>query len=186
MTNHPGFEPTEADGAADNPPPQEPSLPQAPPVPADYGYGQYPEQSVPTGMYFDPQSGLLLPNGTTLANPVRRIGAWLLAIPLWIITLGIGYIIWGLILWGRGQTPALRVLGMQVWRPDDGRPATFWWMALREIIGRIGDGILSIITELTSLILMIAGRERKTIHDYVAGTVVLYDPDHVLYGNRNG
>lgn len=136
-------------------------------------------------MYVDQQSGLLLPNGTTLANPGRRIGAWFLAIPLWIVTLGIGHIVWGLILWGRGQTPALKLLGMQVWRPDERRPATFWWMALREVIGRIADGILSILTELTSFILMLAGRERRTIHDYVAGTVVLYDPDNVLRGDQN-
>ena len=29
------------------------------------------------------------------------------AIPLAIVTLGIGYVIWGLIVWGNGQTPAL-------------------------------------------------------------------------------
>jgi uncharacterized RDD family membrane protein YckC len=27
---------------------------------------------------------------------------------------------------------------------------------------------------------MVAGRERKAIHDYIAGTVVLHDPDKVL------
>src|SRR5690348_6750408 len=89
-------------------------LPQAPPVPDGYGYGQHPQGAVPAGMYYDQESGLLLPNGTELASVGRRIGAFFLAIPLWIITLGIGYIIWGLILWGRGQTPALSVLGMRV------------------------------------------------------------------------
>lgn len=184
MTDHPGSDAPEADAAAD-PPPQERSLPQAPPVPTGFGYSQHPEQDIPAGMYVDQQSGLLLPNGTTLANPARRIGAWFLAIPLSIVTLGIGYTVWGLILWGRGQTPALKLLGMRVWRPDDRRPATFWWMALREVIGRIADGILSIVTEVTSLILMLVGKERRTIHDYVAGTVVLYDPDNVLQGDQN-
>jgi uncharacterized RDD family membrane protein YckC len=155
-------------------------LPQAPPVPADYGYGQYAGQPVPAGMYLDQQSGLMLPQGTQLANPGRRIGAFFLAIPLIIITLGIGYIIWGLIAWGNGQTPTLQVLGMRCFRPETNRVAGFWWMALRETIGRIADSILGIFTEATSFILMLTRHDRKTIHDLVAGTVVLRDPNKVL------
>jgi uncharacterized RDD family membrane protein YckC len=55
-------------------------------------------------------------------------------------------------------------------------------MALREIIGRIAEGILSLITALISLILMITGKERKSLHDHIAGTVVLRDPNQVLAG----
>jgi uncharacterized RDD family membrane protein YckC len=157
-----------------------PGFPQAPPVPPGYGYGQPGGQLVPAGMYLDQQSGLVLPQGTVLANSGRRIGAFFLAIPLAIITLGIGYLVWGLIVWGNGQTPALQVLGMRVWRPEENRVAGFWWMALREIVGRICDGILSIITELTSLIFMLSRPDRKTLHDLVAGTVVLHDPNKVL------
>ena len=40
----------------------------APPVPAGYGYGQYPAAAVPQGMYFDQESGLMLPDGTQLAS----------------------------------------------------------------------------------------------------------------------
>jgi len=171
----PGYTPPPTSYA---PPPQFP--PPAPPVPSAYGYGQVAPGAAPPGMYYDARSGLTLPNGTELASTGRRIGAFFLAIPLEIITLFIGYWIWGLILWGRGQTPALKVLNMQVWRPDDQKPATFGWMALREIIGRLVDGILSIFTLLTSFILMCVGKERKTLHDLVAGTVVLYDPNGVL------
>lgn len=154
-------------------------FPAAPPVQPQYGYGQV---SAPAGMYVDAASGLALPNGTQLAPVGRRIGAWFLSIVLAIVTLGIGYLIWGLILWGKGQTPALKVLGMRVWRPDDQKPASFGYMALREIIGRIVDGILSIITGLISFIMMITGKERRTLHDLVAGTVVLYDPNKVIPG----
>ena len=149
-------------------------------MPAGYGYGQYPAVAVPHGMYVDQMSGLLLPDGTELASVGRRIGAYFLAIPLWIVTLGIGYIIWGLIAWGNGQTPALQVLGMRCWRPETNRVAGFWWMALREIPGRIIDGILSFITLITSFVLMVAGKERKALHDWIAGTVVLHDPNKVL------
>lgn len=159
---------------------QDQPLPSAPPVPAGYGYGQYEGIPVPQGMYIDESSGLLLPEGTTLAGHGRRIGAFFLAIPLSIVTLGIGYIIWGIIAWTKGTTPALQVLGMRCWRPEDNRVPGFWWMVLREIIGRLCDGILSVITELTSFIMFLASRERKALHDYVAGTVVLHDPNKVL------
>jgi uncharacterized RDD family membrane protein YckC len=152
----------------------------APPVPAGYGYNQVQPGAVPPGMFFDQESGLMLPQGTELASVGRRVGAWFLAFPLAVITLGIGYVIWGLIVWGNGQTPALQVLGMRVWRPEDNRVAGFWWMALREIAGRIVEGILSIITLITSFVLMVATREHKALHDFIAGTVVLHDPNKVL------
>jgi uncharacterized RDD family membrane protein YckC len=170
---NPQFRPPAWQGQQDTP---SPGLPQAPPVAADFGYGQ----PVPPGMYLDQESGLALPQGTQLASPGRRIGAFFLAIPLVIVTLGIGYIVWGLIAWGNGQTPALQVLGMRCYRPETNRVAGFWWMALREVIGRIADGILSIITGLVSFILMLSTRERRTLHDMVAGTVVLHDPNKVL------
>jgi uncharacterized RDD family membrane protein YckC len=167
------------------PPPQAdmesaPGIPAAPPIPAGYGYGQYADDAVPQGMYLDQQSGLVLPEGVQLASTGRRIGAFFLAIPLWIVTLGIGYVIWGLIIWGRGQTPALQVLGMRCWRPETKRVAGWWWMALREIVGYIVESVLGIITQLLSFILMMTGRERKSLHDMIAGTVVLRDPNKVL------
>ena len=53
-------------------------------------------------------------------------------------------------------------------------------MALREIVGRIVDTIFGFITEITSFVLFVAGKEHKALHDYIAGTVVLHDPDKVL------
>ena len=53
-------------------------------------------------------------------------------------------------------------------------------MALREIAGRFVEGILGIFTEAASFIMMCTGKERKAIHDWIAGTVVLHDPDKVL------
>jgi hypothetical protein len=43
--------------------------------------------------------------------------------------------------------------------------------------------ILGFIIGLISFILMLTRPDRKTIHDLVAGTVVLYDPDNVLAGS---
>jgi uncharacterized RDD family membrane protein YckC len=152
----------------------------AAPAAAGYAYGQPGTATVPAGMYVDQLSGLVLPDGVQLASSGRRIGAFFLAIPLAIVTLGIGYAIWGLIVWGSGQTPALQVLGMRCWRPETGRVAGWGWMALRETVGRIVENILSIFTAVLSLVLMLSSKDRKTLHDMVAGTVVLYDPDKVL------
>lgn len=147
--------------------PPAPSAPQGAPV-------------GPGGMILDQASGLYLPPGVQLAPVGRRIGAYFLAIPLVIVTLGIGYVIWGLVLWGKGTTPALKVLGMKCWDVNEGRVPGFGKMALREIIGRIVDGILSIITALISFILFVTGVKRQSLHDMVASTTVVYDPNKVL------
>jgi uncharacterized RDD family membrane protein YckC len=165
------------------------SRPSSPPPPAGYpapappasgyAYGQPAAGVVAAGMYYDQVSGLTLPEGVQLASSGRRIGAYFLAIPLAIVTLGIGYAIWGLIVWGNGQTPALQVLGMRCWRPETRQVPTWGIMALREIIGRIVDGILGI-TLLVSFILMLTRQDRRCLHDLVAGTIVVHDPNKVL------
>lgn len=155
----------------------QPYQPAPPPMPG-YGYGE--SGNVPAGMWFDPESGLTLPNGVQLASRGRRIGAFFLAIPLQVVTLIIGYWIWGLILWGRGTSPALKVLGMKVWKVERNEKATFGTMALRDIVGQIVTVILGFITELISFIMFLAGRQRKTLADTVASTVVVHDPNNVL------
>ena len=167
------------EGAAPPPPPDAPP-PPPPNAPPPYAPPAPLPQYAGGDTHIDPQSGLALPGGLVLASHGRRIGAFFLAIPLTIVTLGIGYVIWGLILWPRGQTPTYQILGMRCWRPETREVPGFWWMALREIVGRLVDGILSFITELVSFILFLTTSERKSLHDYVAGTVVLYDPGNTL------
>lgn len=163
-------------GPQDAPPFQ--GMPMAPPVTAGYGYGSLPP--VPQGMYFDPTSELTLPVGVELASVGRRIGAYFLSILLAVVTLGIGYVIWGLVVWGKGTSPALQVLGMRAWRPTENRPATWGTMALRDIIGGIAQGIVGAITMLVSFILFLTNKQHKSIPDMVASTVIVYDPNKVL------
>ncbi|MGH9060746.1 MAG: RDD family protein, partial [Acidimicrobiales bacterium] len=153
-----------------------------PPPPSGWGAAAPTVPGAAAGLYRDQASGLMLPNGTQLAGVGRRIGAFFLAIPLAIVTLGIGYLVWGLIVWGRGQTPALQVLGMRCYRPETGRVANWGWMALREVIGRLVDGILSLITQVVSFVLFAARGDHRSLHDLIAGTVVLHDPNKVLAG----
>src|SRR3954462_7903867 len=151
------------------PPPGYPSAPQggyqsAPPA----GYGGY------------GPPGLNLPPGVELASVGRRIGAYFLAIPLLIVTLVIGYLIWGLVSWGKGTSPALKVLKCKVVDVNTGQVVGFGTMALRDILGRIVDGILSIITGLISFIMFVSGEKHQLLHDKVASTTVVYDPNGVL------
>jgi len=137
-------------------------------------------QPVGAGFHFDQASGLVLPDGVELASHGRRIGAYFLAIPLMLVTLVIGYLIWGLIAWGKGTSPALQVLGMKVYRPDQRQTATFGPMALRNIVGGIAQGILSVITLLVSFILFLTRPDRRSLPDLIASTVVVHDPNKVL------
>ncbi|WP_194895107.1 RDD family protein [Catenulispora pinisilvae] len=155
-------------------------MPQAPPVPAGYGYGAPQQMNVPPGMYYDPASELILPQGVQLASVGRRIGAYFLSLLLLVVTLGIGYLIWGLISWSKGRGPTQQVLGMRCWTPANGRVATWGTMALRDIVGGLAQGILGAITGLISFILFLSNKQHKSLMDMVGSTVVLYDPNKVL------
>ncbi len=149
-----------------------------PPLP--YGE-QYNEPTPPAvGTYFDGATGLTLPIGTTLATNGRRIGAFFLAIPLAIVTLVIGYWIWGLIAWTKGTSPALMALQMKVYNPENGEVADFKRMSLRNVVGTIAQYILFFIPALVSFVLFLSTDKRKALHDYAGSTVVLFDPNKVL------
>jgi uncharacterized RDD family membrane protein YckC len=174
----PGFPPP------DSPPPapgygSAAGFPPAPTPQPGYGYGAPSPTPAPPGMVADPNSGLFIPQGTELASVGRRIGAFFLSGVLLIVTLIIGYVIWGLIAWGKGTTPAMQVLGMRAWKPQGNRIATFGDMALREVVGRF---LLDLVpfAQLVSFILFLASGKRQALHDLVAGTVVLYDPNKVI------
>lgn len=136
--------------------------------------------SAPPGYYPDPASGLTMPNGTELASVGRRIGGYFMELLLFIVTLAIGYIVWSLIVWARGQTPGKQVLHMRCLRTEDGRVAHWGWMCLRQVVGGFVEGLFAGIVFLVSSIMMITSAQRRAIHDHIAGTIVLYDPNDVL------
>ncbi len=71
-----------------------------------------------------------------LANQTRRLAGAVLELVLFVLTLGLGWVIWYLFSARRGQSPAKRLLGMQVIR-DDGQPATLGWMLIRDLAVRL-------------------------------------------------
>jgi uncharacterized RDD family membrane protein YckC len=57
------------------------------------------------------------------ATPQHRLGAVVLDSVFCALTFYIGYIVWALIVWGQGQTPAKQILKMRVYSIDTGKPA---------------------------------------------------------------
>ena len=74
------------------------------------------------------------------AQPMRyasfqhRLGAYALDAVLAVLTLGIGWLIWSLIVWGEGQTPAKKILRIRVRHFETGSVATWGQMAVREFL----------------------------------------------------
>lgn len=141
------------------------------------GYGQFAAPPVPAGMYFDPNSGVVLPEGVQLASRGRLTASFCLAISLFAVTLGVGYIIWAVVTWGHGRTPAQQLLRLRCWLPETGRVAGREDMAVRQVLGLAFAGQLVI-----GVWLVLFTRAHMSLGDFLAGTVVLHDPDRVLPG----
>ncbi len=99
-----------------------------------------------------------------LASPGRRLGAYVIdsVLPLFLLIFGIagiaigkgaslyttgamilwiGYAVWSLVLFFKGTTPGKRLLHMYVIR-EDGKPAGFFVMLIREAIGKYLSGLV--------------------------------------------
>jgi RDD family len=71
------------------------------------------------------------PVGICLASPGRRLGSHFLAYLLFVVTLGIGYVVWALIVWRNGTTPPKQLLKMRVIKIAQDETAGWWRMLLR-------------------------------------------------------
>ncbi len=124
-----------------------------------------------------------LPRGIMLSSAGRRLGGYLLDGLLIVCTLVIGWIIWTLIVWAQGQTPAKQILGMRVVRLDTRAHAGWGRMFLRDFIGKL-------LVSLTFGLFFIGGviadcwllwdKDKQELWDKIAGTVVVNDPDKLL------
>lgn len=138
------------------------------------GYEGFSPPPVPPGMYFDRESWMILPQGIRPARKGRVAASYALAVGLFIITLGVGYLVWGIVLWGRGQTPSQRILGLRCWLPQAGRVAGRKNMAVRQVTGLLNGELL------IGPILWLASSSLNSLGDFFAGTAVVHDPGHVL------
>ena len=112
-----------------------------------------------------------------LASPWTRLGAALLNAVLCVVTLGIGYLIWTLVLWNQGTNPGKKMLGLRIVKADTGRVCTFGDMFVRNFV--MGSLVLSVIGTFTLGIaylvdaLMIFGGRRQRLIDKMSGTLVV-------------
>jgi uncharacterized RDD family membrane protein YckC len=76
----------------------------------------------------------------------HRLGAYALDAVLAVLTLGIGWLIWSLVVWGEGQTPAKKILKIRVRHFETGSVVTWGHMAIREFLVPLTVGIAANLT----------------------------------------
>ncbi len=103
-----------------------------------------------------------------MASRVSRLGAWIVNGLLFLLTLGIGWIIWWFVVAPRGQNPGKAVVGLRVIRAD-GRAAYTGWMFVRGLLAFV----CSIIPFYLDNLWLLWDRDAQTLHDKLAGTVVV-------------
>ena len=77
-----------------------------------------------------------LPLGIRLSSPARRIAEPVVELLFLVVTLYVGWLIWELVVFARGQTPAKQLLGMRVVSLETSRAAGWGTMLLRELVGK--------------------------------------------------
>jgi uncharacterized RDD family membrane protein YckC len=121
-----------------------------------------------------------LPPGVHLSSPARRFGGHLLEILLVVVTLGIGWIIWSLIIYGHGQTPAKQVLGMRVVELRRGRKESWGTMFVREWIAKPIIWVLAWFTLGIVYFWLIWDSRNQELWDKIVGSIVVNDPHRQL------
>jgi uncharacterized RDD family membrane protein YckC len=116
--------------------------------------------------------------GMLLVPPASRLSALLLDVALVVVTLGAGWLVWSLVVWHRGQTPAKQLLGHIVADATTGEPVSWGRMALRELVVRALLGaVLGLVTASVYLLAdaaLVFSTGHRTLHDHLAGSVVRY------------
>ena len=121
-----------------------------------------------------------LPNGVQIASPGRRFGGYVLEGVLIVFTLSIGWFIWSLVVFGRGQTPAKQVLGMRCVKLQTSQSASWGTMFLRELIAKPIVGLLSWVTLGIANFWLLWDKNTQELWDKMVGTIVVNDPHKVL------
>ena len=96
------------------------------------------------------------------------------------VTLGIGWIIWSLVVWGQGQTPGKKILKIRVYAADNQRQATWGHMAVREFLIMLAIGIAAGLLNLITFfvlgsIVLVAWYVMEIVWYYTKGQRTLRD-----------
>ncbi|MFM9083390.1 MAG: RDD family protein [Actinomycetota bacterium] len=131
-------------------------------------FGTDPFESSPGG--FPPP---VRPSTVTPCGNGVRLGASLLDLLLFIVTCGIGWLVWWVVLWQQSTTPGKKMLGLRIVDLNTGAPATMQQMLLRELVGTILDIVTSGLVTLVSAVLVLVTPTRQAVWDYLARTTVV-------------
>ena len=120
-----------------------------------------------------------------------RFGAFALDILLAIVTCGIGWLIWSIVLWQQSTSPAKKMLGLRVVDSATGAPAVMQQMLVRELGGKLGlaialnllspavglDNVIGLgnLVFLASAVMVLATPARQAIWDLIAKTTVVHE-----------
>ena len=113
------------------------------------------------------------PGGVTPCGNGQRLGASLLDGLLFVVTLGIGWLIWDIVLFSQSTSPAKKMLGLRIVDINTAAPATMQQMLLREVLGKFILGSVTGITGLVSIVLILVTPSRQGVWDYIARTTVV-------------
>ena len=151
-----------------------------PPVP--------PPPTGPTSEEFESDLSIEQPElSRMLASRGQRFGALFLELLLAVVTLIVGWLIWSLIVYARGQSPAKQVLKMRVVRLESRKAADWRWMALRDLVLKAavifflsGVFLLGIVWVIVNGIVLLNNDHNQTVWDKMLKTVVISDPHNLF------
>jgi hypothetical protein len=110
----------------------------------------------------------------------HRLGAYALDWGLALLTLGIGWLIWSMIVWPEGQTPAKKILKLRTINVGTKQPATWGHMSIREFlipftvfIAASATGALAWAAWITVEICFYFLKGKRTLRDYWVKTVIV-------------
>ncbi len=127
-----------------------------------------------------------LPAPVRLSSAWRRLGGHLLDGLLILLTLLIGWLVWSIIVWGRGQTPAKQLLGMRVLSRETLTSARRGRMFAREIPCKWIIELFASITIVGFVVYfwLLWDNARQELWDKMVETIVVNDPENVLDPRR--
>jgi len=92
---------------------------------------------------------------------------------LFIVTCGIGWLIWDIVLWQQSTSPAKKMLNLKIVDINTGAPASMVQMLLREGLGKIVLSAITGIVGIVSAILILVVPSRQGVWDYISKTTVV-------------
>ncbi|MFM8601180.1 MAG: RDD family protein [Actinomycetota bacterium] len=119
------------------------------------------------------------PGASPAVAPVSvgtRVAASLLDVLLMIVTLGIGWIIWAVVLLKQSTSPAKKMMGLVIVDVNTGAPATMTQMVLREIVGKWVLGSVTGVVTLASFVMLFVTPNRQAVWDYIGTSTVVRRP----------